>query len=98
MASIRFSVSIDGAIQIGPFAADLEIGLVPIPTDTRATPPPVPALAELFAHDRQQLRFPVPDGLVAHLDAPQEQELTEVAQCQTIAQTAEHHKSDDIAG
>ena len=55
------------------------------------------ALAELFAHDRQQLRFPIPDGLMAHLDAPQKQDLAEVAQCQTIAQTAEHHECDDVA-
>jgi hypothetical protein len=66
----QVSVPIDGSIQIGPFAPDLEVSLVGVPAGTRATPLPMPAFAEFLTHDRQQLRFPVPDGLVAHIDAP----------------------------
>jgi len=58
----------------------------------------MPALAEFLAHDRQQLRFPIPDGLVAQLDAAQQQDLAQVAQRQSTAQAAEHHEGDDVAG
>jgi hypothetical protein len=35
---------------------------------------------------------------VAHFDASQEQDLAQVSQGQAVAQAAEHHEGDDVAG
>ena len=85
MSVDQVSVPIDSAIQVGPLAPDFQVGLVHIPAGTRTTPLPAAPLAELVAHDRQQLGFPVPDRLVAYLDAPQEQDLAQVSQGQAVA-------------
>lgn len=91
-------VPVDRAIQGDPLAPDLQIGLVHVPAGTRAVPLSVSAFAEFLAHDRQQFRFPVPDGLVACFDTPQKQDLAQIPQGEAVAQTAEHHEGDDVAG
>ncbi len=94
----QVSVPIDRPVEVDPAATDLQVGLVNIPAAPAAAPRAVPALAERVAHDRQQLRLPIANGLMAHLDPAQRHDLAQVAERQPIAQPAEHHEGDDVAG
>ena len=94
----QVAVPIDRSIQVAPAAADLQIRLIDVPPGAAAAPPAMPALAQLVAHDRQQLCLPVTNSLVADLDPAQGQDLAQVAQGQPVAEPAEHHEGDDVAG
>jgi hypothetical protein len=65
-------VPVERPIKVTPPAPDLQIRLVDMPASAGPTPHPLPALAQRVAHDRQQLRLPGADGLVAHLDPTQQ--------------------------
>jgi hypothetical protein len=58
----------------------------------------VTPLTQRVSHDGQQLRFPYPDGFVADGIPPQQEDLAKISQCQPVAQAAEHHEGDDVAG
>jgi hypothetical protein len=45
----------------------------------------------------KQLRLPVADGFMAHLDPAQSHDLAQVAQGQPVAQPAEHDEGNDVA-
>ena len=94
----QIAVPVDRPVEVAPVAADLQVGLVDIPARPRSEALPEPALAELIAHDRQQLRLPVAVGFVAHLDPTQRHDLAQVAQRQPVAEPAEHHEGNDVAG
>ena len=75
----QVAAAVDRPIQVGPAAADLQIRLIDVPSGAGAAPPAMPAFAQLVAHDGQQLRLPIPDGLVADLDPAQRHDLAQVA-------------------
>jgi len=56
------------------------------------------ALAQRITQDRQQLRLPVANSFVAHVDAAQRHDLAQVAERQPVAEPAEHYEGDDVAG
>ena len=58
----------------------------------------MPVLAQRVAHDWQQLRLPIPDGLVAYLDPTQPQDFAQVTEHQPVVPQADHHEGDDVAG
>ena len=94
----QVSVPVDRPVEVDPAAADLQVGLVDIPACPGYTALPEPALAQRVAHDGQELRLPVPDGFVADLDPTQRHDLAQVPQGQPVAEPAEHHEGDDVAG
>ena len=78
-------IPVDRPIQVCPAAADLQVGLVDVPACPSPATRSEPALAELIAHDRQQLRLPVStvdllrSSTVADLDPAKRQHLAQVA-------------------
>ena len=94
----QVAVPIDRPVEVAPPAAHLQVGFVNIPAHTGSASVPVTSFTQFIAHDGQQLCLPVPDGLIAHLEPPKRHDLTQVAQGQAVAQTAENHKADDVAG
>ena len=90
----QVAVPVDRPIQVGPAAADLQVGLVDVPAGAGAASQAVPELAQFVADDGKQLRFPGPGGFMADLDPAQCQDLAQVTQ----RQPAEHHEGDDVAG
>ena len=89
------AVSVDRPIEITPAALYLHISLVHVPA--RRQPAATAPLTELARKDRDELRLPFPDRLVTEHDTADKEHLGQVAQGQPIAQTPEHHESDDVA-
>src|SRR6186713_2917357 len=71
------------------------ISLVHIPA--RRQPAATAPLTEFVRKDWGELRLPFPDRLVTEHDTADEEHLGQVAQGQSVAQTPEHHESDDVA-
>src|SRR4051812_44207979 len=95
----EIAVAVDGPIEVGPAATDLQVRLVHVPAAAAAgTAPAMPALAELVGQCRRELRFPLAGGLMAEDDPADEEHLAEVAQGQAVAQPPQHHERDDIGG
>jgi hypothetical protein len=92
----QVAVPVNRPIQVNPLASDLQTRLVEVSTGAGLGPPPMPALAQFISHDRQQLRLPVPDGLMTNRDAAERQDFTPVTQGEPIAQAAEHRERDDV--
>ena len=64
----EIAVAVDRPVQIGPAAADFQVGLVHVPVPAAAAALAVPALAKLVGQQRRELRLPLPNGLVADND------------------------------
>jgi hypothetical protein len=92
----EIAVAVDGPIEIGPAAADLQVRLVHVPAATAGTAPAVPALTKVVGKKWCELRLPRADGLVTEDDPADEEHLAEVAQGQAVAQSPQHHERDDV--
>jgi hypothetical protein len=89
--------TVDRPIQVVPTALDLQVGFIDIPTLAKcvlcrdaacATPRPSRAAAS---------PFPLADAFMTDSETTQQHDLTEIPQCQPVAQPAEHHERDDVA-
>ena len=73
------------------------VGFIDMPVVAAGTAFAVPASPEFAGQDACELRFPVPDRLVAEDDATLEEHLAEIAQGQAVAQAPQQHQGDDVA-
>ena len=85
----QLSAPVDRSVEVAPF----QIGFVTIPADAGGATGPVTPFAQRVAHDGQQLRLPVADGLAAYLDPAQRHNLPQIPQRQPV----EYNEGDDIA-
>src|SRR3954447_24615350 len=71
----EIAVTVDGPIQIGPAATDLQVRLIHVPASAPGTALAPAAPTKLFGHCRRELRLPLPHRFVAEHDATDEEHL-----------------------
>src|SRR3954447_24755309 len=71
----EMAVAVDGPIQVGPAATNLQVRLIHVPAAPAGPAPAVPALAECVSEERRELRLPLPHRFVAEHDAAEEEHL-----------------------
>src|SRR4051812_2462726 len=89
----RLSRPVNGAVEIGPFAANLHVGLVDAPRPTGCRGRPVPAFDEL----RRVALHPTQDRRVCQRQAAFGHHLDKIAQTELVAQIPTYAKDDDFA-
>src|SRR3954452_18077490 len=82
----EMAVAVDGPIQVGPPATNLQVRLIHVPAAAAGTALATAALAEFVGQCRRELRLPLAEGLVAEHDAAEEEHLGQVAQGQGMRQ------------
>ena len=71
----QVAVPVDRPVEVAPSAADLQVGLIDVPTGPRSAPPAMLALAELIPHHGRQLSLTVTNGFMTDLDPAQRHDL-----------------------
>jgi len=94
----EIAVAVDRAIQVGPAAADLQVGFIDVPVAAPGSAPAMPAPAKLAGQCWRELRLPVSDSFMAEDDPTLDEHLGQVAQSQPVAQPLEDHEGDDVGG
>src|SRR4051812_14622502 len=84
---------VNGAVEIGPFAANLHVGLVDSPRLTGCRSQPIPAFDEL----RRVALHPTQDRSVGEGQAALSHHLDKITQTELVAQIPTHAKDDDFA-
>ena len=84
---------VNSAVEIGPFAANLHIGLVDSPGLTGGRSKPIPAFDEL----RRVALHPMQDRSVGEGQAAFSHYLDKIAQAELVAQIPTHAEDDDFA-
>jgi hypothetical protein len=85
------TVAVDGAIQISPLAADLDVCLINMSFARHRPLAPI----ELFQQERRIVNCPAVDGRVVHMHASLGHHLLKIAQAQAVSQVPPDTEQDD---
>src|SRR5271166_4554358 len=97
VAEIELAFMIDGAPEIAELAVDLHERLIQMPTPLRIEAHVrYPLLSDLGGEHRAKPVPPKPDGLMADVDPPLNQEILDVAQRQRIFHVHHHDQTNHL--
>jgi len=89
----QIALAINGAIQITPFAFDLEVRFVDIPAPTRF---PLAFATDVPGQQRSKTFLPLPYGFMGELEPAQQKHFRQIPQAELVAQPAQHDLEHDV--
>ena len=89
----KIAVSVDGAVQIAPAAADFDVRFVQVPGAPRL---PATSGPETITDHGRKAELPCPDCFIADLESPLEEEFSHVTKAELVAQAPEDGEQHDV--
>src|SRR4030095_958625 len=87
--------TIDGTVQVAPFALDLYVRLIDVPAPPNLA---LPFATEVLGKQRCEALFPLPHRFVGEFETTQQEHFSEVPQAQLIPQPTEYNLKYDVGG